>query len=110
MSEKLDRLRKALEGVDVEAMLQPSTPDATLVDRLRNPPSVYSPVALRNEAADEIDRLRSAMREAWVEIERLRAALKPFSNAVYNDNGDVTITPASHHDYCRARKIFKEPS
>ena len=31
---------------------------------------------------------------AWAadEIERLRAALKPFAGAVYNDNGDITVS------------------
>ena len=38
------------------------------------------------------------------EIERMRAALRPFANAVYNDNGDVTITPPDRVAYLNARK------
>lgn len=29
------------------------------------------------------------------EIARLRAALKPFAGAVFNDNGDMTISPVT---------------
>jgi hypothetical protein len=32
--------------------------------------------------------------KAEAEIERLRVALKPFADAVYNDNGDMTIDHA----------------
>jgi hypothetical protein len=37
-------------------------------------------------------------------IERLRKALKPFSDAVFNDNGDVTVdhSVATHDDYWNA--------
>lgn len=38
------------------------------------------------------------------EIERLRAALRPFAAAWYNDNGDVTISTGhiTRADYARA--------
>jgi hypothetical protein len=53
----------------------------------------------------EITRLRA-------EVERLRAALKPFADAVYNDNGDMTITHAEHGCYVNAyfamRSTFKQ--
>ena len=41
-------------------------------------------------AADEAKRLR-------VVLEKLHKAIKPFANAVFNDNGDCTVTPC--HDY-----------
>ena len=36
------------------------------------------------------------------EIARLRAALKPFADCVYNDNGDMTISAAGFDDYAKA--------
>lgn len=44
---------------------------------------------------------------AEAESARLRKALKPFSDAVYNDNGDVTITPCSTAQYMSARAALK---
>jgi hypothetical protein len=41
------------------------------------------------------------------EIERLLAALKPFADAVYNDNGDMTITPAGHDAYVKAYFVVR---
>ena len=43
-----------------------------------------------------------AVRELKAEIERLRAALKPFADAVYNDNGDMTITTCNIDAYAKA--------
>lgn len=52
------------------------------------------------------------------ENERLREALKPFSDAVFNDNGDMTIDLglATSDDYVRAyfayrraRALIQEP-
>jgi hypothetical protein len=37
------------------------------------------------------------------EAERLRAALEPFAAAVFNDNGDMTISPVTdRHAYSKA--------
>jgi regulator of replication initiation timing len=43
------------------------------------------------------------------ENEKLRAALKPFSDCIYNDNGDVTITTsdAVANDYWHAYCVLK---
>ena len=50
----------------------------------------------------------SARRELEPKIERLRAALKPFADAVYNDNGDMTITPCSIDDYAKAYFVMRD--
>lgn len=42
-----------------------------------------------------------------VERDGLRVALKPFSDAVYNDNGDVTISGVDTRDYMLARKAYE---
>lgn len=44
------------------------------------------------------------------ENERLREALKPFADAVYNDNGDMTITPCGHAAYAKAYFVMRELS
>lgn len=44
------------------------------------------------ERRDELEQLSVALTEKNAEIERLRAALKPFADCVYDDNGDVTVT------------------
>lgn len=73
------------------------------------------------EAYAEIERLRADLkgREAVCdsyanenqrfhdEIERLRAALKPFADAVYNDNGDMTITPCGIDEYAKAYFVMR---
>ena len=48
-----------------------------------------------------------AMRARIAELER---ALRPFAAAVYNDNGDVTITTSriDHDDWFRAYKVYKK--
>lgn len=33
---------------------------------------------------------------------RLKTALKPFADAVYNDNGDMTVTPCGREAYIAA--------
>lgn len=40
--------------------------------------------------------------------ERAEAALRPFANAVYNDNGDVTVTPCGIDEYYTAYLVFKK--
>jgi len=47
---------------------------------------------------DAVGRLGVAIQR----IDRLKAALKPFADAVYNDNGNMTITPCSISDYAKA--------
>ena len=37
----------------------------------------------------------------------LKNALKPFAAAVYNDNGDMTITPCSKDDYAKAYFVMR---
>ena len=51
--------------------------------------------------ADDITKLNT-------DIERLLAALKPFADAVYNDNGDMTVSPAGHDDYIKAYFVMRE--
>lgn len=41
------------------------------------------------------------------EIERTRAALKPFADAVYNDNGDMTVTPVGIDEYASAYFVMR---
>ena len=43
-------------------------------------------------------------------ISDLERALRPFFAAVYNDNGDVTITTSriDHDDWFRAYKVYKK--
>lgn len=57
---------------------------------------------LMHEAAALIEQQRD-------EIARLTAALKPFADAVYNDNGDVTITTSDIdvHCYLKARAAYR---
>lgn len=59
----------------------------------------------QHDALGWSDRLTAAT----YEIERLRAALQPFGNAVYNDNGDMTITPCGHDDYVKAYFVMRAP-
>jgi len=50
------------------------------------------------------DRLRVELDAAIAERNRLRDAIKPFADAVYSDNFDVTVdyTHARYDDYVRA--------
>lgn len=50
----------------------------------------------------EFDDAMADLVAAEAEIERLRAALKPFADAVYNDNGDMTVKPCGIDDYAKA--------
>lgn len=45
--------------------------------------------------------------ELVAEIERLRAALKPFADAVYNDNGDMTISHPTVDAYAKAYFVMR---
>lgn len=57
-------------------------------------PGGRQPVALvaRAEDADAIVATQPrVMRELIAEMERLRDAMRPFANAVFSDNGDVTL-------------------
>lgn len=79
---------------------------------------------LTGDAADKIDRLtaeierlREAKRLAGLiadersrENVALRAALKPFADCVYNDNGDVTVTYGTvvPFDYFRAYRVLRD--
>lgn len=42
-------------------------------------------------------------------VERMRAALRPFSDAVFNDNGDLTVDlgAATHDDFVRAYFAYR---
>jgi hypothetical protein len=62
-------------------------------------------MASRNGNGMAGDAARLSEQEA--EIKRLREALKPFSDAVYNDNGDVTITHPDCYAYMRAQAALK---
>ncbi len=53
-------------------------------------------------------------RDAEMEIARrriaeLEAALKPFADAVYRDNGDVTIIHVEQGHYLRAKRLIEKP-
>lgn len=48
-----------------------------------------------------VERVRSENR-------RLRAALKPFAAAVFNDNGDMTVTPCAISDYAKAYFVMRD--
>ena len=39
---------------------------------------------------------------------RMREALKPFADAVYRDNGDVTITHVDPGHYLRAKRLLDQ--
>lgn len=46
--------------------------------------------------------------DLFAEVDRLRAALKPFADCVYNDNGNLTYTShATTSDYLRAYKALQ---
>lgn len=64
--------------------------DGLLYD-LKNPP-VMSMVVSRD---DLYTIMATRMGKAADEIKRLRAAIRPFADCVYNDNGDVTIDTSS---------------
>ena len=53
------------------------------------------------------------MAKVMKENEQLRTALKPFSDAVFNDNHELSITPASSNSYYNAywtmRKVNEKP-
>lgn len=62
------------------------------------------PVAVYGAAAARIEALQAELDEA-------RAVIKPFSDEVYNDNGDVTLD-TSHlrtQDWLRARAFLSRP-
>ena len=44
------------------------------------------------------------IRQLKADKERLREALKPFADAVFNDNGDITVSPsqARYDHFCDA--------
>lgn len=39
----------------------------------------------------EIARLENRLADALAEVDRLRAVLEPFANAVFYDNGNITV-------------------
>lgn len=41
--------------------------------------------------ADEIERLQAELREAREVARKAQWALQPFSDCIYNDNGDLTV-------------------
>lgn len=49
----------------------------------------------------------AALAAANAENARLREALKPFSDAVYNDNGEMTVTHVGIDPYIRAYLIMR---
>lgn len=58
-------------------------------------------IALRQE----LDRLRGMATVR--EVVRLRAALQPFADAVFNDNGDMTISPCGLDAYRKAYFVMR---
>lgn len=47
------------------------------------------------------------VRKLETENAELRDALKPFAEAVYNDNGDMTITPCETEHYAKAYFVLR---
>lgn len=46
---------------------------------------------------------RTKLAASEADIARLRAALQPFADRVFNDNGDITVSGnVSYDDHCRA--------
>ncbi len=60
----------------------------------------HSTGVLEGKMREEICRLTADRAE-------LIAALRPFARAVYNDNGDVTVSHASIGEYMRARALLE---
>lgn len=53
------------------------------------------------------DELNARLRARDNRITELEAALKPFADAVYYDNGDVTIVYPCLSDYMRGRRVLR---
>lgn len=42
---------------------------------------------------DDLNGLSDALGKAEARIDRMRRALTPFANCIFNDNGDITVSP-----------------
>jgi hypothetical protein len=51
--------------------------------------------------------LRELLADERANVRRLTDALKPFTDAVYNDNGDMTVTPCDRAAYTKAYFVMK---
>ena len=63
-------------------------------------------------SSSEIDRLRRELEEARKALEKAHTAIQPFADAVYNDNGDMTVNMsfATYDDFVRAYFVSKKIS
>jgi len=74
-------------------------------EEVRRPEGLYSIRDMKARlVAIEADNTRLRAENAT-----LRAALKPFADCIYNDNGEVTVTTsdAAANDYWRAYCVLK---
>jgi len=84
-----------------------------IVERLRAPAPTkvvgVTPISGIREVDWDWAKIDAQRQEAAAEIEALRAALKPFAVAVYNDNGDMTVSAgaAKYDDYVRAYFAYR---
>lgn len=77
-------------------------PEVTYADcELLDWVSANTDPALSNEA-----RYWQALKAFRDRSRELAEALRPFSDAVYNDNGDVTIEHPGPGDYMRAKRVL----
>lgn len=51
--------------------------------------------------------LRELLADERANVRRLTDALRPFANSVYNDNGDMTVTPCDRAAYTKAYSVMK---
>ena len=84
--------------------------------RERKMPSIFEPFPARYGASghvenDQLDPRFKSLCDQVVNharrIAELEAALKPFADAVYRDNGDVTIVHVDAGHYLRAKRLLQ---
>lgn len=70
-----------------------------------NAPACRAIIKLKSER----DVLTNSLADMARRVERYREALKPFAGGVFNDNGDMTITPVSDRDsYTKAYFVYSD--
>ena len=66
------------------------------------------PTTVITTATSPMTELMDDHRRCLIRISELETALRPFADAVYNDNGDVTIIHPGIGDYMRANRILRQ--
>ena len=66
------------------------------------------PTTIITTATSPMTELMDDHRRCLIRIAELETALRPFVDAVYNDNGDVTIIYPGIGDYMRAKRILRQ--